>query len=123
MRKRFASLFLVGIAVSLVGVFLESFLRLAYEHNALGQFPMDLATSLLLTLGWPGLFVDWLGFSGATDFTHSHIKGSAFWLSVVSYVAINSLGWWASLCLLGVGAGLIRKKLPFPSDKIGSHLE
>lgn len=124
MRTRLVGFsFFAGVLVALTGLFLESLLRLAYEHNALSEYSMDFAASFLMTLGWPGLVLDHVGFSGATDFTHSHVQGSAFWESVASYIVVNSLGWWVSLYLLWIGAALILHRFRGRTVEIGSHQE
>ncbi len=100
-RIAIASLF-SGLTVAILGVFLESLLRLAFEHNALDEPFYSCSVWLLIGLQWPGLVLDRVGLIGATDFTHSHIMGNDFWLAVIDYVAINAGGWAIVFFCLGL---------------------
>jgi hypothetical protein len=99
--KPFIAVSVLGLGITLFGVFLEALLRLAYEHNALGPGPQSIAISALLVIDWPGQFLNSLGvFYGATYFSHSHVQGSDFWFVLLQYVAINSAGWILLLALI-----------------------
>jgi hypothetical protein len=104
-------LLIAGAMLALLGVFLESLLRLAYDHNALSQEWQSVSVSVLLVLQWPGLLVEKLGITGATYFTHSHSLGEDFWYSLVNYFIVNSAGWSILLLTLAWAASKLKARL------------
>ena len=84
---------LVGVAVPCLGVCLYSFLRLAYQQNALSDQWIKLSSSILKIPEWPCLLVEGFGITLATIFYDPHFVGSLFWHSLFEYLFINSIGW------------------------------
>lgn len=83
---------MTGFFVAALGIFLGSFFKLAYEHNALGKDKTGLVSSVLMIVEWPNSILMSFGIT-RTDFFHPHIRGIGFWHSVLEYYIVNYIGW------------------------------
>ena len=111
--KTESSFLLKGVGIAVLGVFLESLLRLSYEHSALKGWLHDLSIWVLLTVRWPGLILDELFQLQMTDFTHPHCLGEDFWWLLLGYIVINGIGWSMLLSLMSkIGAAFSTSNVP-----------
>lgn len=91
-RARIVFSIVAGLVISTMTVGLGAFIKLAYEHNALGRIDSRYTSLTIMFLEWPNTLLIRFGFIDA-DFYHPHIGGSAFWWSVGEYILINTAGW------------------------------
>jgi len=82
-----------GVFAPILGIFLHSFLYLAYQHKALAPKWITVTSWILSILQWPCLLLEQFQISLATCFYDPHFVGSLFWTSVSEYFFVNFVGW------------------------------
>ncbi len=92
-RTQIAWALYAGIFAPALGIFLHSFLGLAYQHNALAPKWIPVTSWVFLILQWPRLLLDRFHVRLATSFYDSHFSGSLFWRALSEYFIVNFIGW------------------------------
>lgn len=83
----------IGVLAPLLGIFLHSFLGLAYQRDALTPEWITVTSWIFLTLQWPRLLLELFHIRLATSFYDSHFVGSFFWQTLGEYFFVNFIGW------------------------------
>lgn len=100
-QKRLLVALTIGLGVTGCGIVFLAFLRLVYEHNALGSRAQIISMYVIHFTELPCLLLSKLNvYYGIDEFNNSHVQGSDFWFSLLLYMVVNSACWMFLLVLI-----------------------